>query len=154
MTETMPAPHLHEVARCPVCGSLSIAPEAQMGALLAVCDVLVVKTLETVGKRIVRASRERFRLKGTRPWHEAHTLWPAPETEVVKALRGAWDVVPALMEGHGCCDITARQVTAMLDEYVRDLVITGVPHNLGDLEYRFHSRLGLPAVTEVSHAHG
>lgn len=143
-----------DLARCPMCGALSITPSAQMGALLAVCDVLVVKTLEQIGKRIVRAERSRFRLKGTHPWHEAHTLWPPPEGEVAKALRGAWDVVPALLDGHGCCEVTARQVTEMLDEYVRDLAITGMPHNLSDLEYRFTTRLGLPVyVPEASHVH-
>lgn len=147
MTETVAKPalvHHHPSGHCPVCGALSIDGNAQMGALLAVCDVLVIKTLETVGKRIVRAGRERFRLKGTRPWHEAHTIWPPDEDTVTKALRGAWDVVPALLDGHGCCGITARQVSTMLDEYVRDLVITGTAHNLSDLEYRFNTRLNLP----------
>jgi hypothetical protein len=31
----------------------------------------------------------------------------------------------------------------MLDEYVHDLVITGTPHSLGELHYRFENRLGL-----------
>ena len=49
-------------------------------ALVAVVDVLVVKALEAVGKRIVRSNRARFNeLKG-RPFHEAHTclLYTSP----------------------------------------------------------------------------
>lgn len=143
-TETVP---MADLGSCPVCGARSLGPAVQIGSLLAVCDVLVVKTLEQIGKRIVRAERSRFRLKGTHPWHEAHTLWPTSEAEVSKALKGAWDVVPALLDGRGCYDVTARQVSEMLDEYIRDLVITGTAHNTRDLEYRFTSRLGLPVIT-------
>lgn len=115
-----------------------------MGSLLAVCDVLVVKALETMGKRIVRAERSRFRAIGTRPWHEAHTIWPPAEGEVTKALKGAWDVVPAMLDSHGCCGVTSRQVQEMLDGYVHDLAITGQRHTLGELNYRFVTRLSLP----------
>jgi hypothetical protein len=131
-------------SECPVCGAFSLAPEGSSSALLAVADVLVYKALETMGKWIVRADRSRFRTMGTRPWHIAHTLWQPSDDTVTKALKGAWDVVPALMDGHGCCDVTSRQVTAMLDSYVHDLVITGTPHDLPQLAYRFTETLGLP----------
>ena len=139
--------------QCPVCGAYSISHDTHAAALLAVCDVLVVKTLETIGKRIVRAERSRYRVLGGRPWHLAHTLsdgegrpWRMSDHEVGKSLAGAWDVVPALLETHaqGCCEVTARQVQAMLDQYVRDLVVTGTGHNLDDLCYRFVRDLGLP----------
>ncbi|AWN07722.1 hypothetical protein HOT31_gp051 [Microbacterium phage Hendrix] len=132
---------------CPVCGAYSLAPEGEMSALLAVCDVLVLKALEKMGNYIVRAERSRFRSLGTRPAYVAHTLWPVPDETVDKALRGAWEVVPALLDIHGCCDVTSIQVTKMLDEYVHDLVITGTAHSLlgpGGLMYRFKSQLGLP----------
>jgi len=129
---------------CPVCGAYSLAPDTDRSALLAVCDVLVTKALETMGKWIVRADRSRFRALGTRPWHVAHTLWPVADEIVDKALRGAWDVVPAMLDSHGCCGITSRQVTAMLDEYAHDLVVTGTEHSVDQLRYRFESRLGLP----------
>jgi hypothetical protein len=140
-----------QAARCACCGALSIAPVEQMGSLLAVCDVLVVKALEQVGKYIVRADRARFRALGTRPWHVAHTMFPASDAMVVKAVKGAWAVVPAMLDAHGCCGITSRQVTDMLDAYVHDLVITGTAHTLNELEYRFSSRLHLP-VREHAHA--
>jgi hypothetical protein len=129
---------------CPVCGAYSLAPEGQSSALLAVCDVLVLKALEKVGNWIVRSDRSRFRAMGTRPAHVAHTLWQPADDIVTKALKGAWDVVPALMDGHGCCGATSRQVTVMLDSYVHDLVITGTLHELPQLAYRFHHSLGLP----------
>lgn len=139
---------------CPVCGAYSLAPEGEMSALLAVCDVLVLKALEKMGNYIVRAERSRYRALGTRPAFLAHTLWPVPDETVDKALKGAWDVVPALLDVHGCCDITSVQVTSMLDQYVHDLAVTGTPHSLqgeGGLMYRFKSQLGLPVYWHASH---
>lgn len=136
----MEAPH----APCPVCGAYSLTHDTQASALLAVCDVLVIKALESMGKWICRAERSRFRALGTRPWYVAHTMWQPDDAVVDKALKGAWDVVPAMLNTHGCCDITARQVTAMLDSYVHDLVITGTAHTIEELRYRFVSRLQLP----------
>lgn len=127
---------------CPCCNAYVLQPETN--ALLAVCDVLVVKSLETMGKYIVRAQRSRFRELGGRPFYLAHTLWPPPEATVTKALKNAWDVVPALLSVHGCCGVTPRQVTDMLDTYVHDLVITGTEHTQGELRYRFQSVLGIP----------
>lgn len=141
---------------CPLCGGVTIAPATQRSTLLAVCDVLVHKALERLGNAIVRgggASRSERPVRrakfGSRPLHTAHTEWPAPEEVVVRILHGAWDVVPALLDVHGCCDITATQVTRMLDEYVRDLAITGLPHRLPELQYRFESRLGLPVYDQA-----
>lgn len=144
----LPVMQMEHLPRCPVCGASSLTPEAQMGALLAVCDVLVVKALEQLGKRIVRGERSRFRLLGTRPWYTVHTIWPPLEDEVGHVLKGAWDVVPAMLDAHGCCGVTSVQVSQMLDSYVRDLVITGTVHTLDELEYRFSTRLNLP-VREV-----
>lgn len=131
-------------AQCPVCGAYSLTPEGQASRLLAVCHVLVIKALEKLGHYIVRAERCRFRVMGTRPWYLAHTIWQPEEVVVIKALREAWDVVPAMLDSYGCCDVTSRQITAMLDRYVKDLAITGTPHSLKELAYRFESQLGLP----------
>jgi len=132
------------VTPCPVCGTYAGSPLAQAPALLAVCDVLVVRALELVGKHIVRLERGRFnRMKG-RPWHEAHTLWKPRPDMIEKALKGAWDVIPAMLDNHGCCGVTSRQVAIMVDSYVRDLLITGTAHNITDLRYRFENRLGIP----------
>lgn len=124
-----------------------------MSTLLAVCDSLVLKALEQMGKWIVRTERSRYRgLEeyakecglGTRPWYLAHTLWQPDDTNVSKCLRDAWQVVPRLLANHGTCEVTPRQVTDVLDSYVHDLLITGTAHDLTELAKRFESQLGLP----------
>lgn len=137
-------------SRCPVCGAYSLAPDGASSALLAVCDVLVLKALETMGKWIVRADRSRYRSLGTRPYYLAHTLWQPGDETVSKALKSAWDVVPALLDGHGCCGVTSRQVAGMLDSYVHDLTVTGTTHTLPELAYRFTDHLGLPVYLKES----
>lgn len=122
-------------------------------ALLAVCDVLVVKALEAMGKWIVRVDRSRWTAHGTQPFYTAHVRWRPEEEMVTKALRGAWDVVPAMLDSHGCCGVTSAQVTRMLDQYVHDLAITGTPHDLDQLHYRFRLHLGLDVLErQESHA--
>lgn len=102
-------------------------------ALVAVVDVLVVKALEAVGKRIVRQDRARFnQLKG-RPFHEAHVLWPTDIITVGKATKGAWDVVPALLDNHGCPGVDSGRVVTLLDSYVSQLATHGAPHTLDRL---------------------
>jgi len=132
---------------CPCCGAYSLLPEQQTVTLVAVCDVLVIKALERVGGFIRRATRSRYDIAKGRSLDVIHTIWQATDEQIDRALLGAWDVVPALLDLHGCCDVTPLQVTSMLDDYVHDLVITGTPHTLhgeGGLEYRFATRLGLP----------
>lgn len=143
-------------APCPVCGAYSGTTLAQSSALLAVCDVLVVRALESVGKRIVRADRSRFKRLGSRPWHYAHTIWTPDQVMTDKGLAGSWDVIPAMLTNHGSCGATVAQVQTMIDQYVRDLLITGTPHRLEELRYRFERLLGVvpepsdPFVPEVA----
>ena len=102
-------------------------------ALVAVVDVLVVKALEAVGKRIVRADRARFNALRGRPFHEAHVLWPTDIITVSKATGGAWDVVPALLDNHGCPGVESGRVVTLLDAYVSQVATHGVPHRLDRL---------------------
>ena len=102
-------------------------------ALVAVVDVLVVKALEAVGKRIVRADRARFNALKGRPFHEAHVLWPTDIITVSKATRGAWDVVPALLDNHGYLGVESGRVVTLLDAYVSQVATHGVPHRLDRL---------------------
>ena len=96
-------------------------------------DRIVVKALEAVGKRIVRQDRARFnQLKG-RPFHEAHVLWPTDIITVGKATKGAWDVVPALLDNHGCPGVDSGRVVTLLDAYVSQLATHGAPHTLARL---------------------
>lgn len=141
-----------QVAACPCCGALGGSTLAQAPALLAVCDVLVVRALESVGKRVVRAEpgRSRYNKMRGHPWYEAHTLWRPDTRSIDGGLNGCWDVVPAMLAGHGCCNVTAAQVIRMVDDYVRDLLVTGTAHRLPELRYRFEKYLGieLPAEPE------
>lgn len=139
-------------SECPVCGAYSLAPEADMSVLLAVCDVLVIKALEKMGnflrreKHTSRSERrdQILRARGI-PTHQAHMLWTPVEETVTKALRGAWDVVPAILENHGgCCNYDSAQVVEALDQYVHDLAITATEHDIDELAYRLRSGLGLP----------
>ena len=102
-------------------------------ALVAVVDVLVVKALEAVGKRIVRADRARFNALKGRPFHEAHVLWPTDIITVSKATKGAWDVVPALLDNHGCPGVESGRVVTLLEAYVAQVATHGVPHRLDRL---------------------
>lgn len=102
-------------------------------ALVAVVDVLVVKALEAVGKRVVRADRARFNALKGRPFHEAHVLWPTDIVTVSKATKGAWDVVPALLDNHGCPGVESGRVVTLLDAYVSQVATHGVPHRLDRL---------------------
>jgi hypothetical protein len=164
--ERMPSP-------CPCCGSLVLAPDLQASQLVTVCDVLCHKALERVGAFLVRGRRARFLSSRDLPPSLLHTRWSLDDTVcadddadcltcraqriddlLTRALHGAWDIVPALVESHGCCGIDPDDVIAMLDEYVRDLAITGTPHTLdgpGGLTYRVRTWLG---ISVLEHAHG
>lgn len=152
MTTTLDETEL--AAPCPMCGTLTGLMLAERSALLAVSDVLVYRSLEVVGKRIVRAERRRFKLLGTRPWHEAHTLWLPDSNTVEKALAGAWDVVPALLSAHGACGSTPVNVTHALDRYVRHLLRTGQNHTVEALRTELERELGIKFPPEViDHEH-
>lgn len=149
--QTEPAPSAYSArgrggmpSVCPVCGALSLVPEGDRSILLAVCDVLVMKALEVMGKHIVRAERSRFNALRGRPFTEAYMIWTPTVDVVARSLDGAWDVVPPLLETHGCDGVSASDVPAMLDDYVHDLAMTGEPHRVEYLRRLFESRLGLP----------
>lgn len=139
------------LAPCPMCGTLTGLMLAERSALLAVSDVLVYRSLEVVGKRIVRAERRRFKLLGNRPWHEAHTLWMPDASTVEKALNGAWDVVPALLSAHGACGTTPVNVTQILDRYVRFLLRQGQPHTVEALRAELERELMIKFPVEAGH---
>jgi hypothetical protein len=141
------APSMDESCTCPVCGA-PVHPQPSIDhtimTLMAVCDVLVVKALEKMGNYIVRASRERYNAIGDQPFYLAHTIWPANDAIVSKALKGAWDVVPLILDTHGPLELDAAVATAVLDQYVHDLAVTGARHELNVLAYRLRSGLELP----------
>lgn len=110
-------------------------PTTAQPGLLGASDVLVVRALELVGKRIVRVERSRYRELGDRPFHEAHTLWQ-PDSEMLdKALVGAWSPVAQVVRDHARADVDAAQVALALDRYVRDLIRARRDHTVADLAY-------------------
>lgn len=128
---TSPAPAVQR--RNPDARLTAHGQDVDATALVAVVDVLVVKALEAVGKRIVRADRARFNALKGRPFHEAHVLWPTDIVTVSKATKGAWDVVPALLDNHGCPGVESGRVVTLLDAYVSQVATHGVPHRLDRL---------------------
>lgn len=142
--------------RCSCCGSIL---GVDYDPMVAACDVLVLRALELVGMRIVRArsvpgprrAREeqgrirygRMRDEG-RPFHDAHTLWPAHPDDLDAGLAVAWESVDLVLDEHGCCGATPEQVSLILDRYVRDLVTTGTGHATEELRYRLGAYLGVP----------
>src|SRR3546814_20069883 len=97
MTVTSPPGATSPVAPCPACGAWSLPALAERSALLDVCDVLVLKALDSLGRKIIRQPRSRFKEFGGRPWHVAHTQWRPDVKDVDRTLDSAWDVLPALL---------------------------------------------------------
>jgi hypothetical protein len=125
--------------RCPCCHT--VIP-VSYDPLVAACDVLVLRALERIGNHIIRVERSRFaRLQG-RPRYDAHVLWQADTALVDKGLDGAWDAVSLVVAEHGCCGATPDEVVAVLDRYVRDLVLTMTGHSTEELRYRFGAFIG------------
>lgn len=113
-----------------------LAPATDNRGLVAACDVLVLRALELVGKRIVRADRSRFSRLDGRPFHLAHLLWQPEPDMLDKALAGAWGFVPMVVQSHATDHVNARQIELLLDRYVRDLVVSMRGHSVEELQYR------------------
>lgn len=150
MTATSPT------TACPCCGAYALPAIAERSALLAVCDVLTMKALSDVGKRICRSDRTgtRFRLMVGKPWAIAHITW-VPNDKELEPLLTAWDVIPAVMGRHGAAPalgVTADQVTASMDDYVTMLIRAQEPHDLDYLRDWMKQSLGL-ALPDKSGAH-
>ena len=114
--------------------------EADLRVLGAACDLAVVRALELIGKRVVRAERSRFGTMGRAGigFHEAHTVWQVDDATIEQALTGAWTVLPRLVNEHGCCSVAEEGLQEALDAYVRSLVASRTPHRYVDLEVRLH----------------
>lgn len=107
--------------------------------LTAAADALVLRALELIGKRLVRVDRSRFGRMGDLAFFEAHLLWQ-PDSEMLdKALAGAWDVLPRLIQDHAHPDVNPYEVRLALDRYVRDLIRTKREHTSDELRYRLEA---------------
>ena len=145
MTTTIPV-GTAPVAPCPACGAWSLPATAERSALLDVCDVLVIKALDALGRKIVRQPRSRFKEFDGRPWHVAHTRWRPDPKDVERTLDTAWDVLPALLASRraDALGISAEGVSGALNEYVRLLLERGLEHDAVSLRYWLAARLGVP----------
>jgi hypothetical protein len=93
-------------------------------ALLAVSDVLVLKVLEraaTYGPRSRRAATQPERR------HVAYERCPVPLDKLDPVLRDMWVLCPKLAHRHGL-DVDIEAWMALLDQYVRVLLMMGQPH--------------------------
>lgn len=123
--------------RCPHCDNvISEVP------LVAACDMLVIRALELVGKRIVRVERSRYKRMDGRPWHEAHLLWQPDDRLVDKALEHAWDSVDLVLTEYGTSHLKSVEIKQILNRYVRDLLRSRTGHDLRELRYRLGAYLG------------
>jgi hypothetical protein len=136
----------------PLADKMASDPTAEV--LLAVCDVLVMKSLEKLGNYLVRSNRSRYNelAQSGKPAYAAHALWPANDELVSKALKNAWDVVPYVIDvygrtvtstGQSAVIVLPADVIYVLDRYVHDLAITGHEHDLVELAYRMRTYLKL-----------
>jgi hypothetical protein len=119
---------------------LQLADEAQQAVhdrgLLAACDVMVLRALELLGKRIVRVDRSRFGQMSGLEFYEAHCRWQPDADMLDRALSSAWTFVDQVVASHAAPGISAREVQLVLDRYVRDLVKGMRVHQVEELEYR------------------
>lgn len=104
--------------------------------LIGACDVLVIRALELIGKRIVRVDRSRYARLGDRPFHQAYLLWQPDAEQLEKSLAGAWDYLPQIIEDHADSHVTAAQLSLLLDRYVRDLIQARRGHAVDELRFR------------------
>jgi hypothetical protein len=105
-------------------------------SLIAACDVLVLRALELVGKRVVRMDRSRYGRMGDRPFYEAHLLWQPDSVQLDRALESAWDLVPHVVSVHGRPHLSPVEIRLVLDRYVRELIKATRGHDVTELAYR------------------
>jgi len=110
--------------------------ENHCSELLAACDVLVLRALELVGKRIVRKDRSRYLRLNGRPWHEAHCMWQCDTQTMETALSGAWTFLPHIVQTYTCGTVTVAQLQTVLDRYLRELIYSQRGHSREDMAYR------------------
>lgn len=143
-----------EIKNCPLCGATSVAPvPSKYSMLLAVADVLVLKTLEALGRKIVREQRGRFADLGARPFHIAHTIWRPGIKMLDRTLDGAWEVVPALLDTYDGCGATSDQIASMLSGYVITLVQLKQEHDSELLAARLARTINLDLETVRDERH-
>lgn len=113
--------------------------------ILVACDALVDRALVKAGNWIVRKSRDRQGIIRGQYRGSAHVYWPLQDEHRIEVLlRDAWDHVDTMARRYGWTDsVDTERLRSLLQEYTRDLLMTGTRHNVGDLAYRLETRAGL-----------
>jgi hypothetical protein len=96
-------------------------------AFVAACEALVLRALETAGKRAV--GRQRYQHKQLAPW-ELHTVQQATPPSVPRLLQDAFGTVPHVASRLG---VDAEMLTGALTEYVGRLLVSGAKHDPDEL---------------------
>lgn len=129
---------------------MSRLPDSVSPVVLAICDVLVRKALEKVGMYQLKADRSRFKEASGQSLASIHTLYPATDEIVVKVTRGAWDILPVLLEEHSPAgNFDYPGMAKALEAYVQDLAITGKDPDLVELTYRLEKLRSLSTLESV-----
>jgi hypothetical protein len=105
----------------------AIAAAAFGDPFVGACEVLVLRALETAGKRAL--GRERYRHAALAPW-ELHTVRPVTPASIPRLLDGAFATVPHVATQLG---VDAEKLTAALTAYVGALLVSGARHDPGEL---------------------
>lgn len=95
--------------------------------LIAACEALVLRALETAGKR--HLGRTRYQHPDLEAW-ELHTVRPAGKAQVGRLLTGAFATAPHVAARLG---VDAQHLTMVLTAYVGALLATGARHDVDQL---------------------
>lgn len=125
--------------------------------ILYAAHVGVLRALEVAGKRLITKDRHQRGNYQAVPPHLRHVRHSAPgvpegipdgvpvrEDDLDRLLRGVWDLLAEAIPGR-------PDVVAVADTYVRQLLVTGEPHQLRYLQWAFN-RAGLPSGLVIEEA--
>lgn len=89
-------------------------------------DVAVWRALEVSGKRLLTRDR-RSRYQNIPPW-ELHTHIPVADHDLDRLLTGAWTCLRQALGSMCSADVDPDRLIRAADDYVRSLLVAGVPH--------------------------
>lgn len=107
-------------------------PDPTGAALAAAADALVARALERAGNRLANRARKAGLNSHGCPVDMLHTCLPDDfrASDLEHLLEGAWDRVPEVAARY---DMDPHALTATLDNYTRDLIHDGWPHDFDRL---------------------
>lgn len=103
--------------------------------LVAACDVLILRALETAGRLIYGRSRRadhRGALEDVPP-HLVHTVRRPTPDEVERILAQSWGQLATVHDWYGCCGWTMTDLRDVLGDHLRRCLEQGRAHEHDDL---------------------